>query len=1025
MLNKIVEFSIKQKLFIIAATIIVLFLGIMSYRQLPIDAFPDPSPCLVQIYTEAEGMAPEEVERLISYPIEAAMFGLPRVKNIRSFSTFALSMVSVYFKDGTDIYFARQLVAQRLPQVKELLPSQAENPRLGPISTGLGLVYLYYLEGKGYAPLELRTIQDWIIKFDLQSVPEVTQVLSIGGDIKQFQILVDPNKLIKYNLTLYDLTEAVKKNNQNIGASFITKGKEEYIVRSIGLAKTIYHLKNVHVVNYKGTPVYIKDIAEVKTGPAIKRGTALAEGKGEVVAGMILKLYGSNTVRVIENIEKRIQNINKYLPPGVKIIPFYNQASLVKKCVSTVSTSLLFGIILVMFILFIFMGDVRSSLIATFSLPFSILFAFILMNRTNLSADLMSFGGLAIGIGIFVDASIVMVENIFRHVQTSNESVDHSILRAANEVNRPIFYAIIIVILVFLPIYTLQGVEGVMFRPLAYAITFALLGSLVFAFTSVPAISHFIISKRKKTKQESIIISSIKKIYLPFFRAALKRKKTVFLITILLFFTALVLIPFLGTEFIPRLEEGTTHLRVTMDPNISLQEAINLTTKIEKELKTFPEIKGVLSRIGRGEVGSHAHFINNAEILISLKSMNRWKKFKSKDKLIAAIEKKLEKFPGLLLNFTQPIAHNLDELISGVKAQVAIKIYGEDYSVLRSKTAEIKNLISSIRGATDVQIEQFTGQNQLQIILNRESVARYGVHIEDVQETIEAALGGITLGKIYEWNRKFDIFLRFQSQFRQDIPEIGNLLIPLPSGGSIPLNNLAEIKEVIGPRHINRENNKRYVTIQCNVRGRDIGSFVKEAQRNIENNISLPPGYIITWGGQFELQQQANKRLLLIIPVTLIAIGLILFTVFYSLKDVLIIFLNIPLALMGGVIALKISGQYLSVPASIGFIALFGIALENGLVLVSYLQKLLAQGLDMNEVLIRGVSLRIRPVLMTAFTTMFGLIPLLAARGPGAEIQRPLATVVVGGLITSTLVTLIVLPLVYQSLKKHPHKKLT
>jgi len=550
MLNKIVEFSVKQKLFVIAATIIVLFFGILSYRKLPIDAFPDPSPCLIQIYTEAEGMAPEEVERLISYPIEAAMFGLPRVKNIRSFSTFALSMVSVYFKDGTDIYFARQLVAQRLPQVKELLPFQAENPRLGPISTGLGLVYLYYLEGKGYSLLELRTIQDWIIKFDLQSVPEVTQVLSIGGDIKQFQILVDPNKLIKYNLTLNDLIEAVKKNNQNIGASFITKGKEEYIVRSIGLAKTIYHLKNIHVVNYKGTPVYIKDIAEVKTGPAIKRGTALAEGKGEVAAGMILKLFGSNTVRVIENIEKRIQNINKYLPPGVKIIPFYNQASLVKKCVSTVSTSLLFGTILVMFILFIFMGDVRSSLIATFSLPFSILFAFILMNRTNLPADLMSFGGLAIGIGIFVDASIVMVENIFRHVQASNESIDHSILRAANEVNRPIFYAIIIVILVFLPIYTLQGVEGVMFRPLAFAITFALLGSLVFAFTSVPAISHFIISKRKKSKQESIIIRSIKKFYLPFFRAALKRKKTVFLITILLFFTALAFSCFLQPSFL-------------------------------------------------------------------------------------------------------------------------------------------------------------------------------------------------------------------------------------------------------------------------------------------------------------------------------------------------------------------------------------------------------------------------------------------------------------------------------------------
>lgn len=1020
MLDKIIEFSIKQKLFIIAATLIILILGILSYQRLPKDAFPDPSPCLVQIYTEAEGMAPEEVERFISYPIEAAMFGLPRVKSIRSFSTFALSMVSVYFKDGTDIYFARQLIAQRLPQIRKQLPSQAENPILGPIATGLGLVYLYYLEGENYSPLEIRTIQDWIIKYDLQSVPEVTQVLSIGGDIKQFQVLADPNKLIKYSLTLNDLIENIRKNNQNIGASFITKGKEEYIVRSIGLAKTIEHIKNIPVANYKGTPVYVKDLAEVKIGPAIKRGTALAEGKGEVVSGMILKLFGSNTVQVIENIEKRIESINKSLPPGIKIVPFYNQASLVKKCVFTVATSLLLGIILVTFILFLFMGDFRSSMVAAFSLPFSILFAFILMNRINLSIDLMSFGGLAIGIGIFVDASIVMIENIFRHIQTSSEAIHHSILRAANEVARPIFYAIAIIILVFLPIYTLRGVEGIMFRPLAYAITFALLGSLIFSLTFVPTISYFVISKRKKTKRESYVIKNIKKIYLPLFKKTLKKRKVVFLFTIILFFIAVILIPFLGTEFIPRLEEGTTHLRVTMDPNISLQEAINLTNNIEKEIKSFSQVQGVLSRIGRGEIGSHAHFVNNAEILITLRPLNEWENLKNKYELTEAMEKKLDKFPGILLNFTQPIAHNLDELISGVKAQIAIKIYGEDFSVLQEKSIQIKDVISTIKGATDVQIEQFTGQNQLQIILNRENIARYGVHIEDVQKTVEAALGGFTLGQIYEGNRKFDIFLRFQPQYRKDIPEIENLLIPLHSEGTIPLSFLAEIKEVIGPRHINRENNNRYVTVQCNIRGRDIGSFVKEAQENIDDSVSLPPGYTTSWGGQFELQQQANRRLMLIIPVTLVAIGLILFAVFYSLKDVLIILLNIPLALTGGVIALKISGQYLSVPASIGFIALFGIVLENGLVLVSYFHKLVNQGLKMNEVLITGVNLRIRPVLMTAFTTMFGLIPLLVARGPGAEIQRPLATVVVGGLFTSTLITLFVLPLLYQALKKSP-----
>ena len=1022
MIPKIINFSLKQRLFIVLATIIVAFLGFLAFQSIPIDVFPDPSPPLVQIYAEAHGMAPVEVERLISYPIESSMFGLPRVKNIRSFSTFGLSVVNVYFEDKTDIYWARQLVSQRLIEVRESIPEQAHNLILGPIATGLGLVYLYYLEGENYPALELRTIQDWLIKYELKSVPEVSQVLSIGGDVKQFQILVNPHALLKYNLTISDLIQKVRENNQNIGASFITRGQEEYVVRSVGLAQTIQDLESIVIANYEGTPVYLKDMASVKILPAIRRGAALVNGEGEKVVGMVLKLFGSNTARVIKDIEQRISEINKALPPGVKIVPFYNQAALVKKCFSTVSTNLVLGIILVIIVLFLFMGDFPSAMIAVFSLPFSILLSFIMMERINLPADLISFGGFAIGIGLIADAAIILVENIHRHLQSSSETKVQAIISAGEEVGRPLFFAIAIIILVFLPIFTLTGVEGVMFRPMGYTISFALAGSLVFTLVSIPALSFYLLRKRKKAVQEPFLIRNIKRAYLPFFSLCQKHRKKVFLVTFLVFATGISLIPFMGREYIPYLEEGTLHLRATLDPNISLQETISRVNSIEKTLKSVPEVTGILSRIGRGEVGSHAHFVNDAEILISLKPIQNWKQFKNKNELIQEIEHRLEGFPGLNLNMTQPIAHNLDALITGVKAQLAIKIYGEDFDILKEKSTQIKDLIGAIEGASDVQVEQFTGQNHIQILLNRERIARYGVNINEIQETIEAAIGGITLGQIYEEQKRFDIFLRFEPEYRGDIEHIENLLIQLPGGGQVPLIQLASIEEVVGPRVIGRENNKRFITLQCNIRGRDIGRFVDEAQEKIEENVQFPPEYLVKWGGQFELQHQAYKRLTIITPITFILVAFLLFTIFYSLHEVLIILINIPLALTGGIIALKISGLYLSVPASIGFIAIFGIALEDGLVLLSRFHRNLKAGATIEAAVMEGVSSKLRPVLMTTFTTIFGVLPLLLARGPGAEIQRPLATVVVGGLFTSTLVTLIVLPLIFQTLKKEKIK---
>jgi cobalt-zinc-cadmium resistance protein CzcA len=1018
MISKILDFSLKQRLFIVLATIIVAFLGFLAFQSLPIDVFPDPSPPLVQIYTEAHGMAPEEIERLISYPVESSMFGLPQVKNIRSFSSFALSIVNVYFEDNTDIYWARQLVSQRLLEVREDIPEQAHDPVLGPIATGLGLVYLYYLEGKDSSALELRTVQDWLIKYELKSVPEVSQVLSIGGDVKQYQIIVSPNSLLKYSLTVSDLMEKVRENNQNVGASFITRGKEEYIVRSIGLIQTIEDLERIVIINFQGTPVYLKDVAAVQILPALRRGAALANGEGEKVVGMVLKLFGSNTARVIQNLEARIDEINKSLPPGVKIVPFYNQASLIKKCFSTVSTNLILGIILITIVLFLFMGDLPSAMIVVFSLPFSILFSFIMMQRINLSADLMSFGGLAIGIGLIADSSIILVENIHRHFRLGHETKIHAITSAGREVGRPLFFAIAIIILVFLPIFTLTGVEGIMFRPMGYVISFALAGSLIFALISVPALSFYLLKRKTKVTKEPFLIRNIKKVYLPFFKLCQKHQKKVFLMTFLLFVTGLILLFSMGREYIPALEEGTLHLRVTLDPNISLHETISIVTSIEDTVKDIPEVKGILSRIGRGEVGSHAHFINDAEILITLKPIQKWKHFKNKNELIEEIEHSLEKFPGLNLNMTQPIAHNLDELITGVKAQLAIKIYGEDFEILKEKSIQIKDLIASVKGAADVQVEQFTGQNHIQIFLEREKIARYGVNISEIQETIEAAIGGIILGHIYEAQKKFDIFLRFEPRFRENIEQIENLLIRLPSGGQVPLIQLASIEEVVGPRVVSRENNKRFITVQCNIRGRDIGRFVEDAEKLIEKNVQLPPEYMVKWGGQFELQKRANRRLAIITPITLAIVALLLFTIFYSFQEVFIILINIPLALTGGIIALKISGLYLSVPASIGFIAIFGIALEDGLVILSTFNRLLKRGETLKKAVVNGVNTKLRPVLMTSFTTIFGIMPLMLAKGPGAEIQKPLATVVVGGLITSTLVTLLVLPLVYQALKK-------
>lgn len=1016
MIASIIRALVKQRLLVVAVTMTISLLGIIAYQNLIIDVFPDPSPALVQIYTEAEGLAPQEVEQLVSVPVEAAMFGLPKVEQIRSTSTYGLSLVNVYFEEGTDIYWARQVLAPRLHEIQAELPPQAGEPFLGPIATGLGLVYLYYLEGEGTTTLELRTLQDWLVKYELKSVPEVSEVLTIGGDVKQYQILVDPNALLSYDLTLADLMERIEASNRNAAAGFITRGPEEFVVRSIGLVQNVDDLQSIVVAEREGTPVYLSSVAQVEVLPAIRRGAASVDGKGERVVGSVLKLFGSNTARVIERLEERIDVVNASLPEGVRIVPFYNQASFVKACFNTVAWNLGVGVVLVVGVLFLFMGHLPSAFLTMLTLPFSVLFTFIVMERFGLAADLMSFGGLAIGIGLIADAAIIYVENTYRHLQGGMDRLQ-ALIRSGQEVTRPLFFAILIIILVFLPIFTLQGTEGVMFRPMGLAISAALAGSLLFTLVSIPALGWYLLKGGTKTgAKDPAFITGLRSRFLSFFKWCRDRRKSVFLLTGSALALGLLILPFMGREYIPTLREGTLQLSVTMNPNVSLETSVAMGAEVERRLLEMEGIEGVLTRVGRGDAGDHGHFVNDLQILIQLDRRRGGSRGGSLEEFQDAIAHELEDLPGINLNLSQPIAHNLDELLTGSRAQLAIRIYGEDFDALREVSHQIEDVLSTVEGAVDIQTDRFTGQNNLVIRLDRGALARLAMDVETVQETVEAAIGGVVVGQVYEGRRRFDIFVRFLPEYRGDLEQIHNLLIPLPGGGRIPLHQVAGVEETEDARRISREDSRRFSTVQANVRGRDMGRFVADAQAAVAAAVEIPAGYTVRWGGQFELQERSRRTFLLVTPLTLLLVSILLFTIFGSALEAGVILINIPLGFIGGLAALLITGQYMSVPASIGFIAIFGIALEDGLVLLSTIRRRRADGDSPAKAVEYGVTTKLRPVLMTTFSTVFGILPLLLATGPGAEIQRPLATVVTGGLLSSTLVTLVVLPLVYQTM---------
>lgn len=1013
MLDRILQFSLQQRLLILVATAILIGTGIWAMKRLPVDAFPDVTNVQVQILTQAPSLAPTEVEKLITFPIETTLSGLPRLDSIRSLSKIGLSVITVSFEDRVDIYFARQLVFERLQQAKERLPKGIE-PQMGPITTGLGEIYQYIVEGTERDIIELRTIQDWVIRPILRTVPGVTEINSFGGKVKQYEVIVDPDKLQSLNLAVRDVYEAVERNNLTSGAGYIEHRDEQYMVRGLGLATNISDLNDIVVTSRGGTPIHIHDVAEVKIGSEPRQGATTYDGKGEVVAGIVMMLKGASGKEVVANVKEKVATIQKSLPEGVTITPYYDRTDLVEKTIATVRNNLLEGGFLVIVVLFYFLGNIRGALIVALIIPLSMLFSFLGMKWVGFSANLMTLG--AIDFGMIVDGSVVMVENTVRHLSEQKDAkrpIVQSIYLSAREVARPIAFGVTIIIIVYLPILTLTDMEGKMFSPMAFTVGFALLGSLILTMTLVPALCSFLLKGNIKEK-DPLLLRLTRRAYLPILKRSLPRPKTTLGITFLVLAASLCLVPFLGSEFLPSLDEGSIAIQSFRLPSVSLTYTVETSAEVEKAILAFPEVTRVVSRAGRAEIANDPMGVEISDIFVSLKPRSEWQTATNKEKLVSMMRERLERIPGMTFSFSQPIALRVDELVSGVKSQLAVKVFGEDMDVLKAKGEEISKVLQAVRGAEDVMVEKVTGLGYLQADIDREAIARYGINIADILDVLEVAVGGKHVSELFEGERRFSVAVRFPSDRFNSIEEIGELMISAPNGARIPLKHLSRIYTEEGPAQISREQGSRRIVVESNISGRDIGSFVAEAQKAIESKVQLPPGYYITWGGQFENQQRALARLAVIVPVCLLLIFVLLFSTFGLVRQAFLIMLNVPFALIGGIVALFLRGLPLSVSGAIGFIALFGVAVLNGIVMVSYFNKLRQEGMGLGEAILQGAAVRLRPVLMTALVASLGFVPMALSQGTGAEIQRPLATVVIGGLITSTLLTMIVLPTLYR-----------
>lgn len=1025
MINAIIKFSVSNRLIVLLLVAVMAAGGVYSLINLPIDAVPDVTNVQVQVLTAAPSLAPLEIERQITFPVEVAMSGLPNIEEIRSVSKFGLSAVTVVFTEDTDTYFARQLVLERLAQAREQIPENIGSPEMGPISTGLGEIYQYELrakDGSNYDATALRTIQDWNVRRQLLGVPGATEINSFGGYEKQYQVRIDPDKLQSYNLSLRDVYQAVAANNANVGGAYIEKGSEQYLLRGLGLIENPEDVANIVVKTAaEGVPVYIRDIAEVVEGSTVRQGAVTADGEGEIVAGIVMMLKGENSRTVVQAVKERVELVRKSLPDGVELIPFYDRTELIDRAIYTVEKNLIEGAILVIVVLLLLLGNWRGALLVATIIPLSMLFAAILMRVFNVSGNLMSLG--ALDFGLIVDGAVVMVENAVRRRaeaqhEHSREPPERTILESCLEVARPVVFAVAIIAIVYLPILSLRGIEGKMFVPMALTVVFALAGSLLLSLTYVPAMLTFIL-KGKVSEKESFLIRWAKGVYQPALGRVMAYRSQALAVAVAVVLVSAAIFPFLGSEFIPRLDEGDLAVQIGRLPSVSLRESVAIATKAEEVLKSFPEVRTVISKTGRAEVATDPMGVELSDVFVALRPRDEWTTTQSREQLVEKMSEKLEhEVPNGVFSFSQPIELRVAELISGVRSDVAIKLYGDDLDTLRETGEKIVRSVAAVNGAEDVKLEATSGLPQLQIKPDRAAIARYGLNVEDVNDLVESVVAGKEAGQVFEGEQRFNLVVRLNEESGRDIETIKNLLLSSSNGARVPLSQVAEVKLVEGPAQISREDTRRRIGVELNVRGRDIGSFVEEAQMKIEREVQLPPGYYLKWGGTFENLQRASERLLIVVPIALFLIFVLLYTTFNSIKQALLIYTGIPFAIVGGVVALALRGMPFSISAGVGFIALFGVAVLNGVVMVSFINHLREEGKSVLDAVREGAMTRLRPVLMTALVASLGFVPMAIATSAGAEVQRPLATVVIGGLITSTLLTLLILPTLYAWFEK-------
>jgi cobalt-zinc-cadmium resistance protein CzcA len=1030
MVHAIIAGALRQRLILLIVAVVLVGFGINAAKHLSVDAFPDVANVQVQIATEAGGKSPEEVERFVTIPIEIGMTGLPGMTDMRSLNKPGLSLITLVFTDDSDLYRERQMVSERLAELRDRMP-EGVTPVLGPITNALGEVYQYTLEMPGEsAPkraltredlIQRRTVQDWVVRPLLRSIPGVAEINSTGGFVKQYETLVDPQKLHYYDLTINDVRAALARNNANAGGGVLPQHAEQYLIRSVGLVRDVDDIRNIVLKENKGTPIYIRDVADVRLGTEVRYGAMMKNGYTEAVGGVVLMTSGGNAKEIVSRVKERVAEINRkhMIPGGLQIVPYYDRSQLVDAAIHTVTEVLAEGVVFVIVVLYLFLGDLRSSLIVSANLLLTPLLTFLVMNHFDLSANLMSLGGLAIAIGLMVDGSVVVVENIFSrlsHARHEHQPEDtfarlHVVLSAVQEVATPTLFGVAIIILVFLPLMTLEGMEGKLFAPLAYTIAIALGISLILSLTLSPVLSSYLL--KGGSEDDTWLVRLLRRPYIRMLQWAMSHRKSTVLGVVLIFCGSLALFPFLGTSFIPEMQEGTLSPNADRVPNISLDESLKMEKEMQRLMLQVSGVQNVVSRLGRGESPADPAGPNEADVLASLTPFDERPRGMTQEGIAEQIRNRLAALPGINLVMSQPISDRVDEMVSGVRADVAVMLYGDDLDLLVEKANDIAKVATRIQGTQDTRVDRIGGQQYLTINIDRNAIARYGLNASDVNDVIETAIAGKTATDIYEGERRFSAVVRLPQNLRDSVEDIRELQISSPDGPRVALKDLARVKVVEGPALINRSMGRRRIVVGINVQDRDLGGYVKELQEKVERQVPLPTGYYIEWGGQFHNMERALHHLMIIVPITIAAIFFLLFVLFHSVRFAALIITVLPLASIGGVLGLFLSGEYLSVPASVGFIALWGIAVLNGVVLVSYIRKLRQEGKSQAQAVREGARLRFRPVMMTATVAALGLVPFLFAQGPGSEIQRPLAIVVIGGLVSSTALTLLLLPSVY------------